>query len=107
MTCLHYYALKTQAVLMSDVVFQLRVPLRVGFTVRSRDVVVDIQKHSLKVGLKGHPPIIDGQLQHEIKVEESTWVLEDGKSLLISIEKVTELNITYYKLYMYLPTAIT
>lgn len=71
---------------------ELRVPLQEGFTVRSRDVVINILKKHLTVGLKGRPPIIDGELQHEIKVEESTWVLEDGKKLLINLEKVNKME---------------
>ena len=42
----------------------------------------------LKAGLKGHPPIIDGDLQHDIKVEESTWTIEDRKVVQIAIQKV-------------------
>lgn len=75
---------------LSDI--ELRVPLQAEFTVRSKDVVVRIQKRHLTVGLKGRPPIIDGELQHEIKVEESTWVLEDGKKLLINLEKVNKME---------------
>lgn len=44
----------------------------------------------LKAGLKGHPPIIDGELQHEIKVEESTWTIEDKKVVQIAIQKVRQ-----------------
>ena len=46
----------------------------------------------LKAGLKGHPPIIDGDLQHDIKVEESTWTIEDRKIVQIAIQKVSEQN---------------
>lgn len=62
--------------------------LKVNFVVHSRDIVVDMQKKHLKVGLRGHPPIIDGELYNEIKLEESTWVLQDSKFLLINLEKV-------------------
>uniref|UniRef100_A0A1B6E9Q9 Nuclear migration protein nudC n=1 Tax=Clastoptera arizonana TaxID=38151 RepID=A0A1B6E9Q9_9HEMI len=71
---------------------ELRVPLQVNFTVRSRDLVVSIQKQHLTLGLKGKPPIIAQTLQHPIKVEESTWVLEDGKSVLINLEKVNKME---------------
>ncbi|XP_054264414.1 nuclear migration protein nudC [Macrosteles quadrilineatus] len=71
---------------------ELRVPLPVNSAVKSRDVCVKIQKHHLTVGLKGQTPIIDGELQHEVKLEESTWVLEDGKALLINIEKINKME---------------
>lgn len=48
-----------------------------------------ITKKHLTCGLKGHPPIIDDDFRHEIKVEETTWVIEDGKALLITLEKVS------------------
>lgn len=59
---------------------ELRVPLKASFKVKARDVVVDYQKRHLKVGLKGHPPIIDGELYHDIKVEDCCWVLQVASS---------------------------
>lgn len=41
-------------------------------------------------GIKGTPLIIDGETPKEIKVDESTWCLEDKKTLLINVEKVLE-----------------
>jgi len=57
-------------------------------------MVVSIAKKHLSCGLKGHPPILDGDFPHEVKLEESTWVIEDGKLLLINLEKVSRWFIT-------------
>jgi hypothetical protein len=73
---------------LSDV--EIRVPLKIP--VRSRDVIVDIQKKHLKVGLRGQPPIIDGATFNEMKVEESTWCIEDKQTILINIEKINKLE---------------
>ena len=67
-----------------------RVPL--GGAYKAKDLVVSIEKKHLKVGIKGQPLIIDGDFPKEVKLEESTWVLEDKKTLLINIEKVINLN---------------
>lgn len=42
---------------------------------KSRDLIVDIKKTKLKVGLKGKEPIIDDELCKEVKVDDSTWTL--------------------------------
>ncbi|CAH0699963.1 unnamed protein product [Spodoptera exigua] len=69
---------------------ELRVPLRQ--VLRPRDLTVVINKKHLKVGIKGQPLIIDGELDAEVKMEESTWVLQDGRNLLINLEKVNKMN---------------
>ncbi|XP_077272312.1 nuclear distribution C, dynein complex regulator [Temnothorax americanus] len=71
---------------------EIRVPLKVNFSVRPRDVVVSIAKKHLSCGLKGHPPLLAGDFPHEVKLEESTWVIEDGKLLLINLEKVNKMQ---------------
>ncbi|GLB36100.1 putative CS domain containing protein [Lyophyllum shimeji] len=57
---------------------------------RARDLVVVIGKKKLSVGLKGKDAIMDGELCMEIKVEESTWTLEDNKVVLIHLEKLNK-----------------
>ena len=42
---------------------------------RGKDLVVDIRKTKLKLGLRGKTPIIDDDLCKEVKVEDSTWTL--------------------------------
>lgn len=71
---------------------EVRVPSKTAFKLRSRDVIVNIQRRHLTVRIKGQPPIIDDDLQHEIKVEECTWLLEDGKTFLINLEKVNKVE---------------
>ncbi|CAK1553678.1 unnamed protein product [Leptosia nina] len=69
---------------------ELRVPLRQ--VLRPRDLMVVISKKHLKVGIKGQPLIIDGELDADVKIEESTWLLQDGRNLLINLEKVNKMN---------------
>lgn len=42
---------------------------------RSRDLIVEIKKTKLKVGLKGKEPIIDDELCKDVIVDDSTWTL--------------------------------
>lgn len=71
---------------------EIRVPLKANFSVRPRDVIVTIAKKHLSCGLKGQPSILNGDFPHEVKLEESTWVIEDGKVLLINLEKVNKMQ---------------
>jgi len=69
---------------------ELRIPL--NGTYRARDLIVDIAKTHLKVGIKGKTLIIDGELYKGIKVEESAWLLEDKSCVLINIEKINKME---------------
>lgn len=51
-------------------------------------MAVSIAKKHLTCGMKNQPAIIDGDFPYDVKLDESTWVIEDGKTLLINLEKV-------------------
>lgn len=71
---------------------EVRIPFRVNFPLKAKDIIVEVSKQKLKVGLKGHPPVIDGTLRSQIKVESMTWVLEDKKTVQLTFEKVNTME---------------
>ncbi|VDK88531.1 unnamed protein product [Onchocerca ochengi] len=71
---------------------EVRIPLKVGFLLKAKDVIVEFSKEKLKVGLKGHEPIINGSLRAAIKVESATWVLEDRKVVVLTFEKMNNME---------------
>ncbi|PFH54422.1 hypothetical protein AMATHDRAFT_44305 [Amanita thiersii Skay4041] len=55
---------------------------------RARDLTVSIQKKGLSISLKGHEPIMAGDLCKEIKVDDSTWTLRDNQAVHVHLEKL-------------------
>ena len=62
------------------------VPVRTG--VKSRDIDVKITGTSLRVGVKGETPILDGKLHDKIKLDDCTWTLIDNKLVHVYLEKL-------------------
>jgi hypothetical protein len=55
----------------------------------SKQLDVKIMPTKLKVGIKGQPPIIDGEFPKKIKIDDSIWTLEqDG------VKRVLQLNLS-------------
>jgi len=68
---------------------EIRVPFNgITFPLKSKDLVVDIGKQSIKVGLKGKEPLLEGRLRGEIKTEQATWTIQDKKIVIIELEKM-------------------
>ncbi|XP_055827496.1 protein BOBBER 1 [Solanum dulcamara] len=59
---------------------------------KSRFIVCDISRNRLKVGLKGQPPIIDGELYRPVKVDDCFWSLEDQKSISVLLTKKDQME---------------
>eukprot|EP00045_Choanoeca_perplexa_P004154 m.35842 g.35842 ORF g.35842 m.35842 type:complete len:324 (-) comp12423_c0_seq1:41-1012(-) len=72
---------------------EVNIPLKVDFKVRGKDCVVKIAKKRLTAGLKGHPPILEGDLFADVRVDdmESTWSL-DSNVLTVHLEKVERMS---------------
>ena len=62
------------------------VPLREG--IKSKDVDVKITPSSIKIGLKGTAPVLEGKLHDKVKVDDSTWTLIDNRVVHVYLEKL-------------------
>ncbi|KAG8339224.1 putative nuclear movement protein [Trypanosoma vivax] len=69
----------------SDSEVVVKVPLPENVT--SKMLVVNIAACELTVGIKGHKPIISGNLYKPIKSSESTWCVEDKRMLIVTLIK--------------------
>ncbi|KAH9724008.1 protein BOBBER 1 [Citrus sinensis] len=66
------------------------VPVPAG--TKSRFVLCEIKKNHLKVGLKGQPPIIDGELHMAVKPDDCYWSIEDQKTVSILLTKQNQME---------------
>ncbi len=72
---------------------EVEVRVKLPFPCKGRDLQVDMAKKKIMVKVKGQEKaLLEGELLKEIKLEESTWVLEDKKSVLVNMEKVNKME---------------
>ncbi|KAJ8446203.1 hypothetical protein Cgig2_015974 [Carnegiea gigantea] len=71
---------------------ELTVNVPVPFGTKSSSILCDIKKNHLKVGIKGQPLFIDGELWKTIKPDDSFWSLEDKKAISILLTKQDQLE---------------
>ncbi|XP_076053258.1 nuclear distribution C, dynein complex regulator isoform X2 [Oratosquilla oratoria] len=71
---------------------EVEVNIPLGLKVKSRDVVVEWSKRKIKAGLKNAPPILEGELYNDVKVEECNWFLDNGTTLVLALEKVNQME---------------
>eukprot|EP00933_Yihiella_yeosuensis_P076549 TRINITY_DN8636_c2_g1_i2.p1 TRINITY_DN8636_c2_g1~~TRINITY_DN8636_c2_g1_i2.p1 ORF type:complete len:202 (-),score=25.58 TRINITY_DN8636_c2_g1_i2:92-649(-) len=64
---------------------EMQVYIPIPDDVTAADIVADIQRTHLTLGIKGQPPVLDGDLWKEIRAHESEWVIdyEGGQRCLI------------------------
>ncbi|CAL0305435.1 unnamed protein product [Lupinus luteus] len=71
---------------------ELNVNVPVPEGTKSRFVTVEIKKNHLKVGLKGQPPIIEGELFKPVKPDDCYWSIEDQKVISILLTKHSQMD---------------
>jgi len=54
---------------------------------KAKQIICDIGNNKLKVGIKGEPLILDGEMGGKVKPDDCLWTLVDNKMIQISMEK--------------------
>ncbi|KAG0470206.1 hypothetical protein HPP92_016906 [Vanilla planifolia] len=71
---------------------EVNVSIKVPQGTKARFVTCEIKKNHLKVGLKGQPPIIDGDLYQSVKVDDCFWSIEDQEVVSILLTKQNQME---------------
>ena len=71
---------------------EVRVPLEPGTRAKALDVVIG--KNKLRVAYRARPdaPLLDGALTKEVRVDDSTWTIEDKKMLVLTLAKQNQME---------------
>jgi hypothetical protein len=70
---------------------EVRVPLPTPNT-KSKMLDVEITNTTLRVGIKGKPPLVNGDLFARVKHDDSMWTLEDGKTVVLHLVKANQME---------------
>ncbi|PWA21981.1 hypothetical protein CCH79_00020751 [Gambusia affinis] len=68
----------------------LTVCVRLPGGVAKEDVSFRLTADSLSIGVRGCPPIVEGQLYASVDPEASAWTISDSNSLEVSLQKLSE-----------------
>lgn len=71
---------------------ELTVNVPVPHGTKSRFVVCEIKKDHLTIGLKGQPPIVEGELFGSVKVVDCFWSIEDQKYISVLLTKQKQME---------------
>lgn len=72
---------------------ELNVCIPLPQNTKGRDLTVILKKNHLKAGLKNSPePIVDAPLTNSIICDDSFWTVEDGNRLVISLQKLNQME---------------
>ncbi|GET87067.1 hypothetical protein, conserved [Leishmania tarentolae] len=70
---------------------EVRVPLP-AVNVKGKQMSIVITSSHLTVGMKGQPPIVDGELYSKVHAEECMWTIEDGHTVVVTLYKVNSME---------------
>lgn len=71
---------------------ELNVTFTLPIGTKAKMLDIDIRNTKLKVGIKGQPPIVDGDFHKSIICDDSFWTIEDSKYLVLSIQKQNKME---------------
>lgn len=57
---------------------------------RGKDLTIVISKQKLSIALKGQAPLFSGALAKDIKVDDSTWTIDDQREINVHLEKINQ-----------------
>mmetsp|Transcript_26632 Transcript_26632/g.61240 ORF Transcript_26632/g.61240 Transcript_26632/m.61240 type:complete len:286 (-) Transcript_26632:117-974(-) len=78
---------------------EIKVFIPIADTVKAKDIDFKLGKKTLKVGIKGEPPIIDDALAKECNADDSSWEIDKDKGVrcvVVSIMKKSKWDVWEY-----------